>query len=46
MAEKSEYDKGYDDGMERIIHLISTLLIAGDYAEALIDRIHKELEKE
>ena len=43
MAEKSDYDKGYDDGVETIIDLIENLLLAGDYAEILIEKIRREL---
>ncbi len=46
LAEKSEYDKGYDDGTTKIIQLIHELLLAGDYAEILIDKIYRELERE
>ena len=46
LAEKSEYDKGYDEGVEAIIRLINDLLLAGDYAEILIAKIRRELERE
>ena len=46
LAEKSEYDKGYDEGVEAIIRLINDLLLAGDYAEILIAKIQRELERE
>ena len=46
LAEKSEYNKGYDDGVEEIIRLIQELHLAGDYAEILIAKIQRELEKE
>ena len=46
MAEKSDYDTGYDDGVEAIIQLIHDLLLAGDYAEILITKIRRELERE
>lgn len=46
LAEKSEYNKGYDDGVEEIIQLINELLLAGDYAEILVAKIRRELERE
>jgi len=46
LPEKSDYNTGYDDGVEEIIRLINELLLAGDYAEILVAKIRRELERE
>ena len=45
LAEKSDYDLGYEDGIEAVLILIEDLLLAGDYAEILIKKIKRELDE-